>query len=94
MDGFIVEKDSVSLLAMLAQALTVIGSNNNERVVVQLLRPQNSDQLSHSSVRRGYRGIVGSAGRSLRIIQMHPQKKRAFRIAGKPGHSPSDDLRC
>ena len=94
MDGFIVEEDSVSLLAMLAQALTVIGSNNNERAVVQLLHPQNSDQLSCGSIRRGHCGIVGSAGRSFRIIQMHPQKKRAFRIAGKPGCSPSGDLRC
>ena len=37
MDGLIVEKDSVGFFAMLAQALAMIGSNHDQRVVVQLL---------------------------------------------------------
>ena len=94
MDGFIVEKDSVGLLAMLAQAATVIGSDNNECVVVQLPGPQQSNQLSRGSIHRGHSGIVGSAGRSLRVIQMHPKEERALRIAGKPGRGPGGDLRC
>ena len=40
MDGFIVEKDSVGLFAMRAQALAVIGSNHDQRVVVQLAGSQ------------------------------------------------------
>ena len=93
MDGFIVEKDSVGFLSMRAQAFAVIGGDHDQRIVIQLAGSQGSNKISDCCICRGYRGIVGSAGRSLGVIQVHPQKEWPLAVAAKPGVGPSDDLR-
>ena len=51
MNSFIVKKYSVSLLAMAAQALAVVGCHHDESVVVQFLGLQRSYEFSDCGIR-------------------------------------------
>ena len=91
MNGFVIKEDPVRILAVCAQALAVVRSHNNHRVVVQLARAQFRDELSHRRIRSGHCTVVGTTIRRLRIGQMHPEEERRL-LACQPGVGAHDHL--
>src|ERR1035438_6309562 len=95
-DGLIVEKNAVGIFAVLAERLAVVGHYGYDCTVVQAAQFQLPDQLSDRCIlvgdspvvegRRipglvGFRWIVGI----MRVVEMNPNEKWAFRMLGQPG---------
>src|ERR1700720_1587974 len=95
MNGFIIEKDPVSILSVLPERLAMIRHHSNHGVVVNAPYPQLPQELSDRGIHVGNLAVVGRARvlplvrfrrivRMVRIIKVHPQKERTFRMRVQP----------
>src|SRR5262249_55473215 len=91
----IVQKDSVSVLAVLRKALAVVGQHRDERVAGRRLLAYGIEEPSHLLVGIGDLTVIRPIGvlfpkrgrrivRNMRIVHVYPQKERLPRLLVEP----------
>ena len=100
-DGGVVDEHRVGVLAVLREALAVVGGDDRQGSGPVPLAPPALEELTDQPVGVGHLAVVGvSVGRALRLrgciwgvrlVQVHPQEHRALLI-GKPAERRLDGL--
>ena len=103
MDGLVIEKDSVGLFAVIAQAFAMVGHDRKHCAIIKSARAQGGKQLADDRIRVGDLAIVGIFRETLfvgrrwivrivRVIEMNPQEKWPLLVRIQPGESTIDDF--
>src|SRR5450432_4001737 len=103
MDGFVIKKNTVMLLAVFAERLTVVRHNSDQAAVEKISLPQLRQQPSDNRV--GVSDLPVVRGRPVsrlvwlwrrigivRIVKMNPKKKGPGWMFVEPGHGTTQDL--
>src|SRR5260370_19829336 len=92
MDGLVVKEDAGRIFSMRAKTLSMRRCNYDQRIVVERLAPQKSDQLPDCGVRGHNRAIVRRTVRGAWILQIDPNKERPLFVAVQPTHGVRNHL--
>src|SRR6266567_2380564 len=99
-DSSVVDKKTVFVFAVFAQRLAVIAQKRNQAIVIELVKLQPCDQSPEFMIRIGDLSVIQMAAvlgairlrwviRTVRIVQVQPEKKRPARILLEPRQGAS-----
>ena len=102
MQGFVVEKNTVRVLAVCSQRLAVVSHHRDQRFVVKTVLADLIQQFADSGVGVGNFTVVRLRGEArlerrrrivgiMRVVKMHPQKKGPVRQLAEPGQRMIDN---